>query len=100
MSCFQLNGFVNHQRQNNTDFEVIGEDGESFKSHIGKWGLRHDPEKYAYDNYGKVLNHLLSGAPFQSTNIPPGYTYEPWTIQEMFGVINRGEQVKLSGDWS
>lgn len=100
VSCLQLNGFVNHQRQNNTNLEVIGEDGDSFKTYIGRWALTHDGEKYAYDNYGKVLNHLLSGAPFQSTNIPPGYTYKPWTIQEMFDSISEGRKIQFDGDWS
>jgi len=79
---------------------VIGEDGESFKSSIGRWALTHDPEKYAYDNYGKVLNHFLSSVPFQATNIPPGYTYKPWTIQEMFDIISEGKKVQFDGDWS
>ncbi|TVY43407.1 FAD-dependent monooxygenase [Lachnellula occidentalis] len=100
VSCLQLNGFINHQRQNNTNFEVIGEDGDSFKSYIGKWALAHDPDKYAYDNYGKVLNYLLSGAPFRSTNIPPGYTHKPWTIQEMFDIIGEGRTIQFDGDWS
>ncbi len=100
ISCLQLNGFINHQRQNNTNFEAVGEDGESFKSHIGRWAVTHDAEKYAYDNYGNVLNHLLSGAPFQPTNIPPGYTYKPWTIKEMFETIDAGKKMQFDGDWS
>lgn len=79
---------------------AVGKDGKPFQSPIGKWGLLHDPEKYAYDNYGKVLNHLLAGAQFQSTNMPAAYTYKPWKIQEMFDLIDRGEAVEFDGDWS
>ncbi|KAF4627938.1 hypothetical protein G7Y89_g10216 [Cudoniella acicularis] len=102
VSCLQLTGFINHQRQTSpaASLEVVGEDGLAFKSTIGKWNLIHDPEKYAYDNYGKVLNYLLSGAPFQSTNIPRGYTYQPWTIQEMLDNISNGKKLVFDGDWS
>ncbi|KAH8659943.1 putative monooxygenase [Xylariales sp. PMI_506] len=99
VSCFQINGFINHQRQNNTNFEVVDTNGQSFKSSIGKWA-KHDPEQYAYDNYGSVLNHILTGAPFASTNIPPGFTYKPWTIKEMFYIIDSGKTLQFEGDWS
>ncbi|KAJ5082899.1 hypothetical protein N7532_011942 [Penicillium argentinense] len=39
---------------------------------LGAWRWKHDPEKYAIDNYGKALEHLNNGAPFQNTNLPRG----------------------------
>ncbi|KAH8898297.1 putative monooxygenase [Thozetella sp. PMI_491] len=100
VACVQLIGFINHQRQNNTDFDVIDPKGDSFKSTVGMWCFSHNPEEYAYANYGKVLHHLVSGADFQSTNIPPGYTYRPWSIQEMFDTIRKGQKLQFEGDWS
>lgn len=99
--CFQLAGFINHQRQNNTNFNALDADGKpfNFKSHIGKWA-DHDPERYAYANYGKVLEHLVEGTPFESTNIPPGYHYKPWTIQELLEAVESGETLDFDGDWS
>lgn len=98
VSCIQLHGFVNHQRQTKPEFEA--EDNQSFKSTIGKWIASHDPEKYTYSNYGKVLDHVLAGAPFEATNIPPGYRYKPWTIKEMLDRIEAGERLRFEGDWS
>lgn len=60
----------------------------------------HDAEKYAYAQYGEVLNHLLSGAPFQSQNIPPGYTHKDWTIEELLTKVQNGERLHFAGDWS
>ncbi len=72
----------------------------SFKVSIGEWCFGFDPERYAYENYGKALSHLVSGTPFKNTNTPPGYTYKPWTIQEMFQDISEGKTLKLEGQWS
>jgi hypothetical protein len=98
-SCHQLNGFINHQRQNNTNFDVVGTDGQSFKTIVGKWAI-HDAEQYAYDNYGKVLFSILAGAPFHNTNIPPGYTYKAWSIKEILDEIESGRTLHFDGDWS
>jgi len=99
VSCHQLNGFLNHQRQNNTNLEIVHADGKAFKGFIGKWAM-HDAEIYAYDNYGKALFHILTGTPFQNTNIPPGYTYNPWNIEEIMSKIDSGEVLRFDGDWS
>lgn len=100
VSCIQLYGFIDLQKQNNPGFEVVGQDGYSFKSGSGKWIAHHDPEKYACDNYGKVLEHPRSGETFEATNIAPGYKSEPWTIEEMLDLINPGGKLRLDGDWS
>ncbi|KAH8655895.1 putative monooxygenase [Xylariales sp. PMI_506] len=99
VSCFQLNGFINHQRQNNSNLKAVVADVQPFMSNIGKWAI-HDPESYAYNNYGMVLFHLLTGAPFRNTNIPPGYTPKAWGIEEMFDVIESGRELQFEGDWS
>ncbi|CAH0042787.1 unnamed protein product [Clonostachys rhizophaga] len=70
-ACFQLLGFINHQRQNNTKFAAVEADQAIYKTHIGKWA-DHDPEAYAYANYGNIVAHLFQGTPFKATNIPPG----------------------------
>ncbi len=100
ISCLQLQGFINHQRQNNSNYDIVGENGAPFKSTLGRWFLDFDAEEYAYENYGKVLSHLVSGTQFQNTNTPPGYTYRPWTIQELFEDISNGKRLEFEGDWS
>ncbi|KAI3394531.1 hypothetical protein diail_2580 [Diaporthe ilicicola] len=42
------------------------------KPQYGRWIWAHNPERYAYENYGKALRNLVEGTPFQNTNIPPG----------------------------
>jgi len=49
-------------------------------SRLSRWIVDHDPEQYAFKNYEKAHRHLERGGPFQNTNILPGMTYRPWTI--------------------
>jgi hypothetical protein len=67
---------------------------------VGRWINLHDPEAYVYDNYRQCLNHIVSGAPFQNTNIPPGYTYESWTIDELLQAADEERETVDAGDWS
>lgn len=100
VSCVQLSGFMNHQKQSNPVYSADSDDEESFKVSLGDWMVMYDSEKYTCAHYGEVLNHLLTGAPFEATNIPRGYTYKPWTIKELLGKIERREKIHFEGDWS
>lgn len=51
------------------------------------------------ENYDEVLAHLKNGTPFQSTNIPPGHVYKPWTIDELLQAKESGKEIELDGDW-
>ena len=75
-------------------------DSKDVKSEIGRWVWAHNPEKYVYDKYNQALEHLRDGKPFQSTNIPPGYTYQPWTIEGVFMLMREGKDLKFERDWS
>ena len=77
-----------------------GDDEESFKINLGDWMVMYDSEKYTYEHYGEVLNHLLSGMPFEAKNTPRGYTYKPWTIKELLDEVEGGEKIHFDGDWS
>ena len=63
------------------------------------WIWRHDPELYAVEKYGEALAHLVDEAPFQNTNIPPGYSYKPWTIDELLALQDAGKEIPLEGNW-
>ncbi|KAH6652633.1 hypothetical protein BKA67DRAFT_691983 [Truncatella angustata] len=69
---------------------------------FGKWVWIHDAEKYAKLNFHKARAHLETGAEFQNTNLPPGYRYEPWTIQKEVEREKNGVKSDLTsnGDWS
>lgn len=62
--------------------------------------MRHDPEQYAYDNYGSCASHIISGTPFENTNMPSGYRYKPWTVQELMEASGKHEPIVDEGDWS
>jgi hypothetical protein len=67
---------------------------------VGRWINLHDPEEYVYNNYSQCLNHLVSGASFKNTNIPPGYTYESWSIEELLQAADEERETVDAGDWS
>ena len=67
---------------------------------VGNWINLHDPEQYVYDNYTKCVNHLVGGPSFENTNIPPGYKYVPWTIDELLRAADEGRETVDEGDWS
>jgi len=66
---------------------------------LGSWIWQHDPELYAIENYSKALDNLVNGSPFRNTNIPAGYVYQPWTIDEVLKAMEMGEEIVLDGDW-
>jgi hypothetical protein len=67
---------------------------------VGSWITKHHPEAYVYARWEECVNHLLNGAPFENTNIPPGYTYAPWTIDELLEAAKEERETVDSGDWS
>jgi hypothetical protein len=97
VACLQKAGIVNHElrnRSSNADVSQTKPVGL-----LGSWIWSHDPERYAIDNYDSVLAHLMVGAPFKSTNIPPGHVYKPWTIDELLQAKDSGKEIELDGDW-
>ncbi|KAI0601142.1 putative monooxygenase, partial [Biscogniauxia sp. FL1348] len=100
VSCCQKVGFVNQQRRNNPDMKAVERDPSIIKSEYGRWIWKHDAEKYARDNYSKALDHLQNGTAFLNTNIPPGYTYEPWLVDDLMADLEAGRPIKFAGDWS
>ena len=100
VSCAQKMGFKNREIFHNTDWNAVAENPLIMGKVAGDWLLRHDPEKYAYENYNKCAEHLLKGVPFQNTNAVPGYTYKPWTVKELLHASECGKPVEDEGDWS
>ncbi|KAH8702675.1 hypothetical protein GQ44DRAFT_831827 [Phaeosphaeriaceae sp. PMI808] len=100
VACAQLHGFENRERLHKTDWKELDEEPSKLPVTVRKWIINHDPEQYAYDMYDAAASHLIGGTPFVNTNFPPGYKYEPWTIQELLAASERGERLKLEGDWS
>ncbi|KAB8229457.1 FAD-dependent oxidoreductase [Aspergillus alliaceus] len=100
VSCAQKMGFHHREKYHNTDWDEVAKNPDLFSKTTATWIMRHNPEEYAYENYGKVANHILTGAAFRNTNVPPGYTYKPWTVKELMDASDRHEPVVDEGDWS
>ena len=98
--CCQLLGFVNLNIRHKTDWKAAASKPSSVQASYGEWLWQHDAEDYAYENYGKAFRHLLTGEPFHNTNVPPGYTYKAWSVNELLSVDGDLKSVEVDGDWS
>ena len=102
VSCAQKMSFVNSKTLSAANLEEMKEDPEKARVKFPKWLFQHDPEAYVYEKYGQAFAHLVLGAKFQNTNIPPGHKFRPWTIEEVHEAARNGKSVvdSLDGDWS
>ncbi|UPX11207.1 Salicylate 1-monooxygenase [Ascochyta rabiei] len=93
VSCAQKLGYKNREKTQKEDLKPI-------KKMVGDWLTYYNPKEYTYKNYEKCAEHLRTGAPFENTNLPPGYKYKPWTVRELLDASERGEELHDEGDWS
>ncbi|KAK0206903.1 hypothetical protein DFS33DRAFT_1421923 [Desarmillaria ectypa] len=96
VSCAQRAEFKTRE----TNWEVVSKDPKALGKLVGDWLAKHDSEQYAYNNYEACAKHIMEGTPFTNTNIPPGYIYEPWTVQYLVNAANEGRVVQDTGDLS
>ena len=68
---------------------------QAIKESYDLWLWAHDPEQYAYENYGLAAQHLITGAPFKNTNVPPGYVYKAWNIDELLAKQEAGIPIEV-----
>ncbi|KAI1748034.1 FAD/NAD(P)-binding domain-containing protein [Xylaria castorea] len=93
VATIQRFGFMTRSSLHTIDLELAKEKPETLRDMLvmPEWIWGHDPVQYALDNYEQAKRHILEGAPFRNTNLPQGYTYEPWTIAgEMEKEANKG----------
>ncbi|KAK0443903.1 uncharacterized protein EV420DRAFT_1013878 [Desarmillaria tabescens] len=101
VSCAQRMGLKTREKLHHTNWEIALKNPQAaFGKLVGTWLSKHDAEKYAYDNYDACAKHVLEGAPFTNTNTPPGYTYEPWTVEELLRAVREGKEIHDAGDWN
>ncbi|KNG44537.1 fad binding domain-containing protein [Stemphylium lycopersici] len=102
VSCAQKMAFVNAQLKTATNWDAIAEDPSRVRTRFPKWIFSHDPEAYAYEKYGQAFAHLAGRVEFANSNVPPGHTFVPWTVDEVAASMRVGRRVEdlLDGDWS
>jgi hypothetical protein len=91
VSCAQKLGFVNAFTIHNTDWEGAKKKSEKAQPKIPQCIWRHGPEAYAQERWDDAQAWVKGGGPqmegegqestFKNTNIPPGFTWTPWTIE-------------------
>ncbi|KAJ5504132.1 hypothetical protein N7463_007006 [Penicillium fimorum] len=69
---------------------------------MARWIWTHNPEEYAKEKFADALAHLETKTPLEHTNIPKGFKWEPWTVEEELKREREGiaPDLKLNGDWS
>ncbi|KAJ5730710.1 uncharacterized protein N7483_005218 [Penicillium malachiteum] len=97
VSCLQLLGVVNQEIRHRS---VNAQPSQTKPiGLLGAWIWEHDPEQYAIENYDKAMKHLADGCSFQNNNTPHGYSYRPWTLDELLSDKEMGKKIVLEGDW-
>ncbi|KAJ9614354.1 hypothetical protein H2200_002490 [Cladophialophora chaetospira] len=98
VSCAQKNGFKNREKWEKDSVDAAKNPYATAQS-IGRWLSRHDPEQYVYDNWQACSNHVTRGTPFKNSNLPPGYEYEPWTMEGLLEMQKNGQVAVDPGEW-
>ncbi|KAK7745270.1 hypothetical protein SLS62_009823 [Diatrype stigma] len=100
VSTIQRTGFVNQDILDSVD--QVSQHPDAVILKIGSWMWGHLPEKYAADNYRDALAALRSGVPFENTNLPPGYKFREWTMEEEQERQSKGivSDLRSNGDWT
>lgn len=105
-ACAQKLGFANAELLQDTDWEKVKLNPRVAAPRLPRWVFAHDPEKYAYENYDHVVDSMKKGIKLEDDtdfppNYPPGYKFEPWSIDDIMADIRAGKPVELApGDWS
>lgn len=104
-ACAQKLGFSNAELLQDTDWTKVKLDPRVAQPKLPSWVWGHDPEKYAYEVYDRVVESMRRGVPFDEDdsippNYPAGYKYEPWSIEDIMEDMKNGKSIELgSGNW-
>ncbi|KAK3693148.1 hypothetical protein B0T22DRAFT_525629 [Podospora appendiculata] len=104
-ACAQKLGFSNAELLQDTDWSKVKLDPRRAQPKLPSWIWGHEPETYAYEVYDKVVESMKRGIPLERDdsvppNYPPGYKFEPWSIEEIMEDMRNGKPVNLGeGNW-
>ncbi|KAM5347557.1 hypothetical protein ACJ41O_007381 [Fusarium nematophilum] len=94
-SLTQRMGWETRHRWHKTDWDAVKRNPSIMKMPQPAWIYGHDAEKYAYDRLQDAVDSVRKGAKFDSTNTPPGYVHEDWTVETMMGL----ERAEVEGNF-
>lgn len=104
-SCAQKIGFLNAELLQDTNWDKVKLEPRRAAPKMPAWVFKHDPEGYANENYALVVDSIRRGVPFDKDdsippNYPPGYVWEPWSIEQIMEDVRNGKELDLGpGDW-
>lgn len=105
-SCAQKLGFANAELLQDTDWDKVAIDPRRAAPKLPSWIFKHDPEAYAIQHYDTAVNAVNNGAKYITDvealppNYPPGYKYEPWSIEKVMSDMKEGKSIELGhGEW-
>jgi hypothetical protein len=104
-ACAQKLGFANAELLQDTDWSKVKLDPRRAQPKLPRWVWSHDPEEYVHKNYWEVVRSMRNGVDFTEDdsfppNYPPGYKYEPWSIDQIMDDVRNGKPVDLGpGNW-
>jgi hypothetical protein len=97
-------GFSNAELLQVTDWSKVKLNPRLAQPKHPRWVWDHDPEVYAYEHYAKNIETMKKGISFDESgippNYPPGYNWEPWSIDNIMDAMRKGVPVELGpGNW-
>lgn len=103
-ACAQKLGFSNAELLQETDWEKVKLNPRVAQPKLPKWVFAHDPEIYAYQYYNDNVAAMEKGVGFDESgippNFPPGYKYEPWSIDYIQECVQKRVPVDMGpGNW-
>ncbi|CAH0004297.1 unnamed protein product [Clonostachys byssicola] len=85
VSLIQKLGFQNRHAVTRINLEQATPNEASSWFDMPEWIWRHNPAEYALEKFAGAEKSVLLDAPFENTNLPPGYKYEAWTMASETG---------------
>ncbi|KAE9961681.1 hypothetical protein BLS_001539 [Venturia inaequalis] len=104
-ACAQKVGLFNADLMQDADWNKVEISPSRAMPKLPAWNFSHNPERYTYENYDKVVEGICSGAKYITDldippNYPPGYTYEPWDVEQVMSDRLSGNALVLEpGQW-
>ena len=101
VDCIQLLGFVNQFSRHKPDWAAVAANPRLIMPKFGRWVLEHDPEAYAEASWTALKRLFEEGreGEWRNGNVPPGYEYRRWTLDDMLRIEKGEAGFDMVGEW-